>query len=64
MKKPTTGKRFKSRNLFAIEAQGLLAHNINALTRIHTTSKELWTKTTSRLYSFITNVGPIPTGHE
>ena len=41
-----------------------LTHNINALTWIINTWKEIWTKTISRLHSFITNLESITTDHE
>ena len=59
-----TKRRLKSRKPLVIEAQGLLAQNTNAPTWIHNTGKENWTKNISRLHSFITDVGPLPTSHE
>ena len=63
-KNPTTMRRLKSRKPFVIKSQGLLAQNTNAPTWIHNTWKENWTKDTKRLHSFVTNVGPLPSGHE
>ena len=62
--RPMTKRRLKSRKPFVIEAQGLLAQNTNAPTWIHSTWKENWTKNISRLHSFVTDVEPLPTGHE
>ena len=44
-KRAMTKRRVKSRKLFVIEAQGLLAQNTNAPTWIHNTWKENWQKT-------------------
>ena len=63
-KRPMTKRRLKSRKPFVIEAQGLLAQNTNAPTLIHNTRKENWTKNITRLHSFVTDVGPLPSGHE
>ena len=63
-KRPITKRRLKSRKPFVIEAQGLLAQNTNAPTWIHNTWKENWTKTITRLHSFVTDVAPLPSGHE
>ena len=49
---------------FVIEAQGLLAQNTNAPTWIQNTWKENWTKSITCLHSFVTDVGPLPSGHE
>ena len=57
-------KHPKSRKRLSLRAQDLLAQNTNASTWIHKTWKEKWTKNLSHLHSFITDVGPIPTGHE
>ena len=62
--RPITKRRLKSRKPFVIEAQGLLAQNINAPTWIHNTWKENWTKNIFRPHSFATDVGPLPIGHE
>ena len=59
-----TKRRLKSRKSFVIEAQGLLDQNTNAPTWIHYTWKEDWTKNISRLHSFVTDVGPLPSSHE
>ena len=59
-----TKRRLKSRKPFIIEAQGLLAQNTNVPTRIHNTWKDNWTKNITRLHSFVTDVGPLPPGHE
>ena len=63
-KRPMTKRRLKSRKPFVIEAHGLLAQNTNAPTLIHNTWKENWTKNITRLHSFVTDVGPLPSGHE
>ena len=42
----------------------MLAQNNNAPTWIHNTWKKNWTKNISRLQSFVTDVGPLPTVHE
>ena len=62
--RPMTKRRPKSRKPFVIEAQGLLAQNTNASIWIQNTWKENWTKNISRLYSFVTDVGPLPKGHK
>ena len=59
-----TKRRFKSRKPFVIEAQGLQAQNTNAPTWIHNTWKDNWTKNITRLHSFVTDIGPLPPGHE
>ena len=59
-----TKRRLKSRKPFVIEAQGLLAQNTTAPTWIHNTWKENWAKSISRLHTFVTDVGPLPRGHE
>ena len=63
-----TKRRPNSRIPFDIEAQGLLAQNINAPTWIHNTWKESWTK---KIHVFILSfrffrsfAGPSLTGHE
>ena len=63
-KRPMTKRRLKSRKPFVIEAQGLLAQNTNAPTWIHYTWKENWTKQITRLHFLVTDVGPLPSGHE
>ena len=60
----TTVSVLSKKNAFVIEAQDLPSPNINASTWIHNNWKEKWTKNTSRLYSCVTDVGPIPTGFE
>ena len=62
--KSMTKRRLESRKPFIIEAQGLLAQNTNAPTWILNIWKENWTKNISHLDSFVTDVGPLPTGHE
>ena len=42
--RPMTKRCLKSRKLFVIKAQGLLAQNTNAPTWIHNTWKDNWTK--------------------
>ena len=59
-----TKMRLKSRKPFVIEVQGLLAQNTNAPTWIHNTWKENWTKSITRIHSFVTDIEPLPTGHE
>ena len=63
-KRPMTKRHLKSRKPFIIKAQGLLAQNTNALTWIHNIWRENWSKDITRFHSFVTNVGPLPPGHE
>ena len=61
--RPMSKRRFKYGKPFVIKAQGLLAQNTNASIWIHKTRKENWTKNVTRLYYFVTDVGPLPTDH-
>ena len=63
-KRLMTKRRLKSRKPFVIEAQGLLVQNTNAPTWIHNTWKDNWTKNITCLHSFVTDVEPLPSGHE
>ena len=62
--RPMIKRRLKSRKPFVVEAQGLLAQNTNAPTWIHNTWKKNWAKIISRIHFFVTDVGPLLTGHE
>ena len=59
-----TKRRLKSKKPFVIEAQDLLVQNTNAPMWVHKTRNRNWTKNITGLHSLVTDVGPLPTGHE